>query len=228
MGGPTGAFLVFDVRVLGIVDESANAAVEGSGGESGGVSEKQRLAERVAGMSVKELKKTITEAGLSHADCFEKPELRRRAVDALETANRAAPIDASLPTSLPTSSPASSSKSPTRGGGSGGGGGGGGGGAREKAKATFRRRRFDAVFDSSPLGFGLVTSDSSTTDVSVSSVKEGGKAQAAGMRTNDRIVFVNGEDVEQSTTGVILAKLQASTFPLTITVDTVITVHGGD
>ena len=34
VGGPTGAYLVFDVRVLGIVDESANAAVEG--GENGG------------------------------------------------------------------------------------------------------------------------------------------------------------------------------------------------
>ena len=39
--------------------------------------------ERVAGMSVKELKNTIDDAGLSHADCFEKPELRKRAAEAL-------------------------------------------------------------------------------------------------------------------------------------------------
>ena len=40
--------------------------------------------ERVQDLRVKELKKIIDDAGLSHADCFEKPELRRRAVEALE------------------------------------------------------------------------------------------------------------------------------------------------
>ena len=35
-------------------------------------------------MSVKELKQTITDGGLSHADCFEKPELRMRATAALD------------------------------------------------------------------------------------------------------------------------------------------------
>ena len=40
-------------------------------------------AERVAGMSVPELKNLIAGAGLSHADCFEKPELRARAIEAL-------------------------------------------------------------------------------------------------------------------------------------------------
>jgi hypothetical protein len=39
---------------------------------------------QVAGMSVKELKKVITDGGLSHADCFEKSELRKRAGEALE------------------------------------------------------------------------------------------------------------------------------------------------
>ena len=34
-------------------------------------------------VGVKELKKTIDDAGLSHADCFEKPELRKRATEAL-------------------------------------------------------------------------------------------------------------------------------------------------
>ena len=41
-------------------------------------------AAQVADLSVKELKKTITDAGLSHQDCFEKPMLRVRAVEALE------------------------------------------------------------------------------------------------------------------------------------------------
>ena len=40
--------------------------------------------ERVSGMSVKELKATIENAGLSHVDCIEKPDLRMRAVEALE------------------------------------------------------------------------------------------------------------------------------------------------
>ena len=40
--------------------------------------------ERVASMAVRELKKIITDAGLSHADCFEKNELRERAVEALK------------------------------------------------------------------------------------------------------------------------------------------------
>ena len=40
-------------------------------------------AERVVGMSVSDLKNLITGAGLSHADCFEKPELRARAIEAL-------------------------------------------------------------------------------------------------------------------------------------------------
>ena len=39
--------------------------------------------EQVANLSVKELKKTITDARLSHGDCFEKSELRVRAVAAL-------------------------------------------------------------------------------------------------------------------------------------------------
>jgi ankyrin repeat protein len=38
----------------------------------------------LSSLSVKELKKTITDAGLSHADCFEKPELCSRAFEALE------------------------------------------------------------------------------------------------------------------------------------------------
>ena len=42
-----------------------------------------RNAERVSGMSVKELKKTISDAGQSHADCFEMSELRERAAEAL-------------------------------------------------------------------------------------------------------------------------------------------------
>ena len=42
---------------------------------------------RVAGMSVKELKKLITHAGLSHADCVEKSELRERGAEALEKLN---------------------------------------------------------------------------------------------------------------------------------------------
>ena len=44
----------------------------------------ETASERVLDLRVKELKKIITDAGLSHADCFEKPELRRRAVEALE------------------------------------------------------------------------------------------------------------------------------------------------
>ena len=43
--------------------------------------------ERVTGMSVKELKKLITDAGLSHADCVEKSELRKRGAEALEERN---------------------------------------------------------------------------------------------------------------------------------------------
>ena len=39
--------------------------------------------EKVAAMTVKELKKTIVGAGLSHADCLEKQELRARALVAL-------------------------------------------------------------------------------------------------------------------------------------------------
>ena len=39
-------------------------------------------------MAVRELKKTITDAGLSHADCFEKNELRERAVEALRRKQR--------------------------------------------------------------------------------------------------------------------------------------------
>ena len=38
----------------------------------------------MGGMSVKELKKTITKAGLSHEDCFEKSELRVRAIAAMK------------------------------------------------------------------------------------------------------------------------------------------------
>ena len=38
----------------------------------------------VAAMSVKDMKRHITDAGLSHQDCFEKAELCSRAVAALE------------------------------------------------------------------------------------------------------------------------------------------------
>ena len=43
----------------------------------------ERVSPWVAGMSVKELKMMISDAGQSHADCFEKSELRKRAAEAL-------------------------------------------------------------------------------------------------------------------------------------------------
>ena len=46
--------------------------------------------EKVAAMTVKELKKTIVGAGLSHADCLEKQELRARALVALSLTTQAA------------------------------------------------------------------------------------------------------------------------------------------
>jgi hypothetical protein len=66
----------------------------GKGGNIYGTLEQSRQAAHVAmdadaalahieGKSVKELKKIIVTAGLPHADCFEKPELRKRAVEAL-------------------------------------------------------------------------------------------------------------------------------------------------
>ena len=70
-----------------------NADKVGGGADGGGGNNAARplattkeLAARVVSMSVKELKKTITDAGLSHADCFEKPELRKRAVEAMRGA----------------------------------------------------------------------------------------------------------------------------------------------
>ena len=61
--------------------EAAPAVGESKAGGGGGAAD---AAERVAEMSVRELKKTIADAGLSHDDCFEKPELRVRAAAALE------------------------------------------------------------------------------------------------------------------------------------------------
>ena len=63
------------------MNQAAQAVGESKAGGGGGGAD---AAERVAEMSVKELKKTITDAGLSHDDCFEKPELRVRAAAALE------------------------------------------------------------------------------------------------------------------------------------------------
>ena len=70
-----------------------NADKVGGGADGGGGNNAARplattkeLAARVVSMSVKELKKTIADARLSHADCFEKPELRKRAVEAMRGA----------------------------------------------------------------------------------------------------------------------------------------------
>ena len=67
--------------------ESAGAEKSGGGrGEAKGAADGdvKTHSEAVKEMSVKELKKIIDDAGLSHADCVEKSELRERGVEALE------------------------------------------------------------------------------------------------------------------------------------------------
>lgn len=160
------------------------------------------------GMSVKELKKTIAEAGLSHADCFEKPDLRARAVEALN-AGPTAPGAAATPCKVQPVREKIAMELSRR--------------ISAPASPQFSRRRYDVIFDAFPLGFGIPTSDPSVGHVQVTSVKDGGKAHQAGVRKHDTISFVNGEDVQVSTSGHILTLLQGAVFPLTITLCTVST-----
>mmetsp|Transcript_98494 Transcript_98494/g.281596 ORF Transcript_98494/g.281596 Transcript_98494/m.281596 type:complete len:146 (+) Transcript_98494:3-440(+) len=63
---------------------TANPAAEASGGNGGGGGEEAAVtADEIQTMGVKALKAFITSRGLSHADCIEKADLRRRAEEAL-------------------------------------------------------------------------------------------------------------------------------------------------
>ena len=93
--------------------------------------------EKVAAMTVKELKKTIVGAGLSHADCLEKQELRARALVALSQTTQAAGTGGAAADGAAAGCPAGDDGGKDRAGrgsgfdSSGGGGGSGGSGGSD-------------------------------------------------------------------------------------------------